>query len=91
MPKLPNVSVSSELNAVLPLISWDTDHRNFIKKLIKFKMEHICEFLGVKKGMVYYLSKYITIDNEKQILEFISNNSFTRAEFIKYTNKLQKD
>lgn len=91
MPKLPNVSVSSELNVVLPLISWGTDHRNFIKKLIKFKMEHICEFLGIKKGMVYYLARHITVDNEKQILEFISTNSFNRAEFIKFTNKLQKD
>lgn len=91
MPKLPNVAVNNELTAVLPLISWDTDHSNFIKKLIKFKLEHMCEFFGIKKGMVYYLSKYITPTNEKQILEHLSKRSFDRAEFIKYTNKLQKE
>ena len=91
MPKLPNVHVDNGLNAVLPIISWDTDHKNFIKKLIKFKLEHMCEFFGIKKGMVYYLARHITPDNEKRILEDLTKRSFDRAEFIKYTNKLQKN
>ena len=90
MPKLPNVSVNNELNAVLPLITWDSDHKNFIKKLIKHKLEHICNHFSIKPGMVYYLARHITPDNEKQILEHISKHSFDRAKFIKYTNKLQK-
>ena len=51
----------------------------------------MCEFFGIKKGMVYYLARHITPANEKQILEHLSKHSFDRAEFIKYTNKLQKD
>jgi len=91
MPKLPNVSVNNQLNAVLPLIKWDTPNSGFIKKLIKHKMEHIANFLGVKPGIVYYCAKHIKKDNEKQILQDISRNSFDRLEFIKYCNKLQKD
>jgi len=91
MPKLPNVAVNNQLNAVLPMIKWDTPNSGFVKKLIKSKMVHICEFLGLKPGMVYYVSKYITKDNEKQILQDISRNSFSRSEFVKYCNLLQKD
>ncbi len=91
MPKLPNVSVNNQLNAVLPLIKWGTPNSGFIKKLIKSKMEHICEFLGLKPGMVYYVAKHITKDNEKQILQDISRNSFDRSDFVKYCKRLQKD
>lgn len=91
MPKLPNIAVNNQLNAVLPLINWGTPNFGFIKKLIKLKMEHIAVFLGIKPGMVYYLAKHITKDNEKKILQDISRNSFGRSDFIKYCNKLQKD
>jgi len=91
LPKLPNVSVNNQLNAVLPLINWDTPNSGFIKKLIKHKLEHICNWLGIKPGMVYYLGKHIMPHNEKQILQDISRNSFDRHEFIKYCKKLQED
>lgn len=91
MPKLPNVSVNNRLSVVLPLIKWDTPNSGFIKKLVKHKLEHICEFLDIKKGFVYYLAKHITSHNEKQILQDISRNSFDRGEFIKYCKNLQKD
>lgn len=90
MPKLPNVAVNHALDAVLPLIKWDSPNSGFIKKLIKHKMEHICEFLGIKKGMVYYVAKAITPENEKSILHYISTASFDRYEFVKYCNKLQE-
>lgn len=91
LPKLPNVSVNNQLNAVLPLVNWDTPNAGFIKKLIKHKLEHICEFLGIKKGMVYYLNKHINPTNEKQILQDISRNSFNKYDFVKYCKKLQED
>ena len=91
MPKLPNVFVNNQLNAVLPLIVWDTPNANFIKKLIKFKLESLCEFFGVKPGMVYYLGKYIQPNNEKQILQDINSKAFDRASFVKYCKNLQKD
>lgn len=91
LPKLPNVFVNNQLNAVLPLIVWDTPNANFIKKLIKFKLEQLCEYFGVKPGMIYYVSKYIQRDNEKQILNDIGGGTFDRASFIKYCKNLQKD
>lgn len=91
LPKLPNVSVNNNLNAVLPLIVWDTPNSNFVKKLIKFKLENLCEFFGIKPGMVYYLGKYIQPNNEKQILQDLGKNAFDRQSFVKYCKKLQKD
>lgn len=91
LPKLPNVEVNQQLSAVLPLIVWDTPNANFIKKLIKFKLENLCEFFGVKPGMIYYVSKYIQRDNEKQILNDLGKRTFDRSSFIKYCKNLQKD
>ena len=88
MPKLPNVSVSSELNAVLPLISWDTDHRNFIKKLIKFKYEHIASFFGLNPKMSYYAMKGISLDNEKSTLERLSIYNLDKSNFLKLHKQL---
>lgn len=89
MPKLPNVHVNRSLDAAMDLISWNTDNKGFVKKLIKLKFQHICLFFGMKVGMVYYLAKAITPDNEKSILTHISTNSFERSEFLKYTKRLQ--
>lgn len=91
LPKLPNVEVNSRLSAVLPLIAWDTPNANFIKKLIKFKLEQLCEYFGIKPGMIYYVSKYIQRDNEKQILNDLGRGTFDRSSFIKYCKNLQKD
>ena len=91
LPKLPNVFVNNQLNAVLPLIVWDTTNSNFIKKLIKFKLEQLCEYFGVKPGMVYYLGKYIQPNNEKLILQDLSSRAFDRGSFVKYCKNLQKD
>lgn len=91
LPKLPNVEVNSQLSAVLPLIIWDTTNANFIKKLIKFKLEQLCEYFGIKPGMIYYVSKYIQRDNEKQILNDLGRGTFDRSSFIKYCRNLQKD
>lgn len=90
MPKLPNVAVNNQLNAVLPLIVWDTPNSGFIKKLIKHKLDHMVNFFGLKPGMTYYVAKAITPDNEKKILQDLSNNSFDRSTFIKYCSKLQE-
>lgn len=91
LPKLPNVEVNQQLNAVLPLIVWDTPNSNFIKKLIKFKLEQLCEYFGVKPGMVYYLGKYIQPNNEKLILQDLNSKAFDRGSFVKYCKNLQKD
>lgn len=91
LPKLPNVAVDNQLSAVLPLIVWDTPNTNFMKKLIKFKLEQLCEYFGIKPGMVYYVSKYIQRDNEKQILTDLGRGTFDRSSFIKYCKNLQKD
>lgn len=91
LPKLPNVEVNHQLNAVLPLIIWDTPNTNFIKKLIKFKLEDLCEFFGIKPGMVYYIGKYIKPNNEKLILQDLGSRAFDRSSFIKYCTNLQKD
>jgi len=89
MPKLPNVQVDRNLDAAIDLISWETDNKGFVKKLIKLKLSHIIQFFGMKQGMLWYLSKAITTENEKSILSFISNNTFERSEFLKYTKRLQ--
>jgi len=91
LPKLPNVEVNPQLTAVLPLIVWDTPNSNFIKKLIKFKLEQLCEYFGVKPGMVYYLGKYIQPNNEKLILQDLNSKAFDRGSFVKYCKNLQKD
>lgn len=91
LPKLPNVSVNNQLSAVLPLVVWDTPNSNFIKKLIKFKLEQLCEYFGVKPGMVYYLGKYIQPNNEKLILQDLNSKAFDRGSFVKYCKNLQKD
>ena len=91
LPKLPNVEVNQQLNAVLPLVVWDTPNSNFIKKLIKFKLEQLCEYFGVKPGMVYYLGKYIQPNNEKLILQDLNSKAFDRGSFVKYCKNLQKD
>lgn len=90
MGKLPNVAVNKQLEAVLPLINWDTPNSGFIKKLIKHKILHMCEFFQIKKGMVYYVAKAINPTNEKKILQDLSNNTFDRQDFVKYCKKLQE-
>lgn len=90
LPKLPNVSVNRELDAAIDLINWDSDNLGFVKKLIKMKLAHIIQFFGMKSGMLFYLAKAITPENEKKILTDISTRSFERNEFIKYTRRLQE-
>lgn len=88
MPKLPNVAVNNALTAVLPLISWDTDHRNFIKKLIKFKYEHTARFFGLNPKMSYYAMKGISKENEKHMLQTLSGKGFSKGKFLKLHKQL---
>lgn len=88
MPKLPNVAVNTALTAVLPLISWDTDHRNFIKKLIKFKYEHTASFFGLNPKMSYYAMKGISKENEKYVLQTLSGQGFSKGKFLKLHKQL---
>lgn len=89
LPKLPNVAVNRSLDAAIDLISWETDNKGFVKKLIKLKLEHIANFFGFKSGFVYYVARAITSDNEKSILQHISTTTFERSDFLKYTKRLQ--
>ena len=92
MPKLANVHVDRGLDAAIPLVSWDSGSTSgFIKRLIKMKMEHICEFHGIKSGWVYYQMKGITKQVEKPTMNFLIQSDLQRADFLKYFKKLNKD
>jgi hypothetical protein len=89
LPKLPNVAVNKQLDAAMDLISWESQNTGFVRKLIRMKFEHIVNFFGLKSGMVFYVMKAVTTDNEKSILAHLSNTTFERTDFIRYCTKLQ--
>jgi hypothetical protein len=92
MPKLANVHVDRGLDAALSLVSWDSGSTSgFIKRLIKMKMEHICEHFAIKSGWVYYQMKGITKQVEKPTMNFLIQSDLQRADFLKYFKKLNKD
>jgi len=88
--KLPNVEINQELDHMLPLINWETENNdNFMRKLIKLKLEHVIEYFGMKKGYAYYSMKLVTVDNIKQTLNFLNKSDLTKAQLLKYFNKLK--
>jgi len=88
MPKLPNVTVKPELNALVPLIDWDNiSASSIVKQIIKAKLESIVEALGMKKGVVYYKIALVTKHNERECLEFVSQNTISRRDFFKFFEK----
>lgn len=87
--KLPNVHVDTELNFALDLVNWDGSNQNLIRKLIKSKLLHICEYLGMKPGVVYYKMKLVTTDNQKSVLNFLNSENITRAKLMKFFNKYE--
>ena len=89
MPKLPNVAVNRGLDAAIDLISWNSANAGFVRKLVRMKFEHIVQYFGLKPGMVYYVMKTISTDNEKKVLNHLSNTTFERSDFIKYCKRLQ--
>lgn len=90
MGKIPNVTVNKQLEAVLPLIKWDTPNSGFIKKLIKHKYEHIASFFGLNPKMSYYAMKGVTKENQKAILQTLNQENFNKDEFLKLHNQLSK-
>jgi len=91
LSKLPNVVVDTELKAVLPLVNWESgNHDGLVKKLIILKLEHILEFLQMKKGYAYYQKKHINKDNEKQVMTFLNGESLTKQKVVKFFDKLGK-
>ena len=89
MPKLPNVAVDKSLDFVLSLITdWDSDNKGLVRKLIKAKCLSIVDFLGMKKGFVYYFMKGVTSKNEKEVLEFLNGESINRQKLSKFSQKI---
>jgi len=85
MPKLPNVTVKSGLNAFVPLIDWDNiSASSIVKQIIKAKLESIVEALGMKRGVVYYKIALVTKHNERECLAFVSQDTITRQDFFSF-------
>jgi len=88
--KLPNVVVDTELNYALPLVNWESEsNTGLIKKLIRSKLEHICEHFSIRKGYAYYQMKNITSQNAKQIMNTLNSSDLSRAALIKCFKKIE--
>ena len=86
MPQLANVTIDRELNHFIPLIDWSSKTANagFIRKLLKLKLTHIVEFLGMKPGVVFYKMKAITKPNERKVWNFLNSQNIDRTNFFKF-------
>lgn len=89
MAKLPNVAIDTGLNDVKPLISWPSDNKGFIRKLIKAKFTELVSFFGLKPGFVYYNMKNVNLQNEKEVLNFLNLSQIDRSQFMRFFNKLK--
>lgn len=89
MSKLPNITIDTSLNDVKPLISWPSENKGFIRKLIKAKLTELVSFFGIKPGWVYYTMKNITLQNEKEVLNFLNLSHIDKSQFMRFFNKLK--
>ena len=89
MSKLPNVAISTELNAALPLVNWNSDNQGFIRELIRAKLTELCKFFQMKIGYVYYQMRNINDFNQKAVLTFLNSEHIEYSKLLKYFKKLQ--
>jgi superfamily II DNA or RNA helicase len=91
MPKLPNVSVEPGLHDAVSLVNWlEGSNQSFIRKLVKAKLAHIVDYLGMKPGFTYYQMKLVNTQNQKKTLQFLNQHNIDRADLIKFFNKLKE-
>lgn len=88
--RLPNVHVDSNLSHAVKLVDWDGgNYSGLIRKLIRGKLEHILEFLGMKKGYSYYQMKNINTQNQKSVLNFLNGESISKPKLLKFFKQLE--
>lgn len=88
--KLPNVTVSTELNYALPLVNWESEQNTgLIKKLIRSKLEHICEHFHMKKGYAYYQIANVNTQNAKATMNLLNSTDLSKPKLLKYFKSIQ--
>ena len=88
-PYQQNVAISTELNAALPLVNWNSDNQGFIRELIRAKLTELCKFFQMKIGYVYYQMRNINDFNQKAVLTFLNSEHIEYSKLLKYFKKLQ--
>ncbi len=88
--KLPNATVDHKLEYGVLLVNWEGNNAGFVKKLIRVKLEHILEFLSIKKGYAHYNIAKVTPSNQKAVISFLNSDGITRSSLVKYFSNLKE-